>query len=186
MTARGASGRTSRCPADKNLLEKIRGELVDIRATFEPGKADAVGLTVRGVQIIWDAKKQTLTCKGVTAPLKPEGGRVRLRVLVDRGSIEVFGNDGAVALSVGGIVPEKERSLSLFARGGAARISVIAKVNLRPRRGNRSSKRPRLLAGPQPATGPVAATIALAGPRPTGPARSAAASSARSARASGE
>jgi levanase/fructan beta-fructosidase len=30
------------------------------------------------------------------APMKPQDGRVKLRLLVDRGQLEVFGNDGEV------------------------------------------------------------------------------------------
>ena len=37
----------------------------------------------------------------MVAPLTSEQGKVKLRVLVDRGSVEVFGNDGQVALSKG-------------------------------------------------------------------------------------
>ena len=43
----------------------------------------------------------------------------------DAGSIEIFGNDGAVALSVGGILSEKERALTVFSRGGAAKVSAL-------------------------------------------------------------
>ena len=40
-----------------------------------------------------------LACGEIAAPLAPEGRLVRLRILLDRGSIEVFGNDGRVAIS---------------------------------------------------------------------------------------
>ena len=57
-------------------------------------------LDLRGTPLVYDAAKQELVCKDVRAPLRPQNGRVRLRVLLDRGSIEVFGNDGRVAMSV--------------------------------------------------------------------------------------
>ena len=56
--------------------------------------------TCAGVPVVYDVKKQEISCKDVKAPLKRVDGKVRLRLLVDRGSIEIFGNDGQVALSV--------------------------------------------------------------------------------------
>jgi len=118
-------------PEKENSLAKIQGELFDIRATFAPDTAEAVALTIRGIPVLWDAKKQALTCKNVTAPLKAVAGQVRLRLLVDHGSIEVFSNDGAVAMSVAVIPPDKERSLSLFARGGTARVAALEVIEMR-------------------------------------------------------
>lgn len=111
--------------ADKNPLAKVRGELFDIVATFETGDAEAVGLTVRGTPITYDVKKQTITCKNVSAPLKPSKGVVELRVLVDRGSVEVFANDGAVAMSVHALAPEADKTVAAFARGGTAQAKAI-------------------------------------------------------------
>jgi fructan beta-fructosidase len=118
-------------PGTDNPLAIIRGDLFDIRATLQPDSAEAVGISVRGVSVVYDAKKQTLTCKGVTAPLKPNADHVRLRLLVDRGSIEVFANDGAVAMSVAAIPAEKERSLALFSRGGKARVAALEVIEMR-------------------------------------------------------
>ncbi|MFO0910413.1 MAG: GH32 C-terminal domain-containing protein [Isosphaeraceae bacterium] len=36
---------------------------------------------------------------GLEAPLDPLGGQITLQPLIDAGSIEVFGNDGRVAMS---------------------------------------------------------------------------------------
>jgi len=54
---------------------------------------------VRGVPIRHAAGK--LSCGNKSAPLSPEGGRIKLRILADRGSLEVFANDGRVAISHG-------------------------------------------------------------------------------------
>jgi fructan beta-fructosidase len=106
-------------------------ELLDVRAELEVGKAAAVGCRVRGVEVVYDPKKKQLECRGRTAPLPAKAGKVRLQVLVDRGSVEVFGNDGRVALSVGVLVPEKERQVALFARGGEAKVVSLEVHELR-------------------------------------------------------
>jgi sucrose-6-phosphate hydrolase SacC (GH32 family) len=78
----------------KNAIE---GELLDIEATFDVGEAKAVGFDVRGLKVRWTAGK--LTAGSTTAEMKEEGGKVRLRLLVDRSSVEVFGNGGVVTVS---------------------------------------------------------------------------------------
>jgi sucrose-6-phosphate hydrolase SacC (GH32 family) len=58
-------------------------------------------------------------------------GRVRLRLLVDRGSIEAVGNDGRVALSAGIQPADDDRSLTVFARGGAAEVRALEVAELK-------------------------------------------------------
>ena len=101
----------------ENLLAGIEGDLFEVRGDFEVKGVDAVEISIRGVPVVYDVKKQQLSCRGVTAPLTAPGGRVRLRLLIDRGSIEAFGNGGRVALSVGVIPADDNRSLGLSARG---------------------------------------------------------------------
>ncbi len=111
-------------PGD-NPLADVSGDLFDLRAEFEPADAEAFGFTVRGVPVIYDVKKQEISCRNVTAPLKPEDGKVRLQLLVDRGSIEIFGDGGRVALSVGVIPADDNHSLEVFSRGGATRLRSL-------------------------------------------------------------
>ncbi|HJT77417.1 MAG TPA: GH32 C-terminal domain-containing protein, partial [Gemmataceae bacterium] len=111
--------------AGDNPLAGVKGELLDVSADFRPAGAEKVALTLRGVPVVYDAKKQEVACQGKVAPLKPRDGVVRLRMLVDRGSVEVFGNDGRVALSVGVLVPPENQSLALTAAGGAVKVSAL-------------------------------------------------------------
>jgi len=80
-------------------LPGLAGSLFEVRAEAEVGESGVFGLNIAGTRIDYDAVKKSLACGDVTAPLAPEGQVVRLRILVDRGSIEVFGNDGQVAIS---------------------------------------------------------------------------------------
>jgi fructan beta-fructosidase len=111
-------------PGD-NPLADVTGDLFDIRAEFELADAEAFGFTVRGVPVVYDVKKQEISCENVTAPLKPENGTVRLQLLVDRGSVEVYGNGGRVALSVGVTPADDDHSLEVFSRGGATKLRSL-------------------------------------------------------------
>jgi fructan beta-fructosidase len=77
------------------------GDLVEIKARAEIGASGKLTLTMPGVAISYDASRRTFACNGTSAPLAPVDGTITLRVLVDRGSVEVFGNDGRVAISRG-------------------------------------------------------------------------------------
>jgi fructan beta-fructosidase len=112
--------------AGVNPLEKVKGELLDIRAEAEPGGAEQILFTLRGVPVVFDAKKGEVSCQGKMAPLKMrKDGMVRLRILVDRGSVEVFGNDGQIALSVGVLAAADNQSLTLSSRGGEAKVKLL-------------------------------------------------------------
>ena len=111
-------------PGD-NPLAKLGGDLFDIRAELDIQDASAIEFNIRGVPVVYDAKKRTLTCKKVTAPLAPVNGRIALRLLVDRGSIELFGNKGRLAVSVGMLPADDNHSLGLSAHGGAIRVHSL-------------------------------------------------------------
>jgi sucrose-6-phosphate hydrolase SacC (GH32 family) len=113
-------------PGD-NPLAGVKGELFDVRAAFRPAGAERMTFTVRGVPVVYDVKKQEVNCQGKAAPLRPaKDGSVTLQILVDRGSVEVFGNAGRVALSAGVLVLPENRSLALSAQGGAVTVTALA------------------------------------------------------------
>jgi fructan beta-fructosidase len=114
----------------KNVASSKKGELLDIDATIEPRKAKKVGMTVRGVAITYDANEKTLTCGKHTAPLGLEKGVLRLRVLADRGSIEVFGNGGRVAIISGELLRPENTGVELFALYGEAAVCQFVVTSL--------------------------------------------------------
>lgn len=115
----------------RDPLAAMTGELLDLEGEFAVGDAKRIVLTLRGVPVVVDLEKNELSCRGKVAPLEPEGGRIGLRVLLDRGSIEAFGNDGRVALSAGVIPDDGNLSLGLAAEGGTARIVTLAVYPMR-------------------------------------------------------
>jgi len=106
----------------KNLLSTINGDLFDIRAEFDVGDASEIGFEIRGVPVVYNAREKTLSCKEKKAPCKPVDGKIKLQLLVDRTSMEVFINDGEYFMPMGSIPDDDDRSLKVFAKGGDARI----------------------------------------------------------------
>ena len=108
-------------PGD-NPLSEIAGDAFQIRADVKLADAKTFGFTIRGVPVKYDVEKRQLSCAGKKVPLEPIDGRIRLEILVDRPSLEIFGNDGLVYLPLGVISKTKDESLTMFATGGAAKI----------------------------------------------------------------
>lgn len=113
------------------ILAKGTRELFRMRAEIEPRDAAKIVFKVRGSEVIFDATKNTLVYRDVSAPLAPKNGRIQIDILLDRGSVEIFSNRGRVALSVGALAAPDNQSVSIRAEGGIARIVDIELQGLR-------------------------------------------------------
>ena len=114
-----------------NPLSAVKGELFDIRTEFEVGAAGRVVLNLRGSEAIYDVKTRQLSCRGRKATLKPIRGKVSLQILVDRTSIEIFGNDGRVYMPLGAVAQVNNRSLSLTSQGDPTKVASLEVHELR-------------------------------------------------------
>ena len=130
-------------------LSTLKPELIDMTVAFVP--AGNLSLTVRGLKIDYDAAKKEFVFtntarvegeKAAILKLPPEqqtpypdtgrraipapevDGKVKLRVLVDRASLELFANDGAANASFTVIPDARNRDISL-AGDAATRIPSL-------------------------------------------------------------
>ncbi len=115
--------------AGVNLLTGISGDLFDIEIIIEPGTTNEFGFRLYDQTIKYSA--QNVFCLGKSAPLSPSGGIVKLRILVDRTSIEVFGNDGEISMTSCFLPNDSETGLELYARGPNAWIRSLTVRKLR-------------------------------------------------------
>jgi len=112
-------------------LTVAAGDLLDVQVELAQEGVSELVLKIKGVPIVYDADKQQLSCDGRVAPLRLAEGRIRLRVLADRASFEIFGNDGEVALPIGLIPRDWKASLEISCRGGIAMVNVLDVYELR-------------------------------------------------------
>ena len=115
----------------ENLLSGIRGDLFDIRAEFQKREAAEFGFKIRGIRLAYDVGKEQLSCVGKSALLAPAEGKIRLQILVDRTSIEIFGNDGRVALPIGVVFEDDNKSLEIYSKGGITHVDSLEVYELR-------------------------------------------------------
>ncbi len=122
---------------DSNPLADIRGELFHLRGQFEAGQARELALVIRGVPIVYHVARQELSCQGKTAPLRPVRGTIQLEILVDRTSLEIFGNDGRIymplaALPASEVAGANDYSpLQLWVKEGEAKVRSLDVYPLR-------------------------------------------------------
>ena len=109
----------------QNPLAGVEGELFDVRLEIEPASAAQVELNIRGVPIQYSVKEHVILCMGNSAPAMLTDGRLALRVLVDRTSIEIFTADGRVNMGYCFLPPADNKKLALYAKGGVATVRAI-------------------------------------------------------------
>ncbi len=109
-----------------NPLATIDGkaDTLDIEAEIEPRNVSEIVLMVRGNRV--KLTPDLIWLNAASAPLRLIDGKLKLRVLVDRTSIEAFVNDGIVSLSASYLAPEDEKnrdkSPELYAEHGTAKV----------------------------------------------------------------
>jgi sucrose-6-phosphate hydrolase SacC (GH32 family) len=115
----------------KNLLSEISAGLLEIQCEIELSGTGWFGFRLRGARLAYDAKEQMLRCKRRKVKLTPIDGRLKLHILVDRTSIEVFGNDGRMSMFVCSPLDTDNKAVKIFTYGGDAKLRSLNLWKLR-------------------------------------------------------
>ncbi len=111
-------------------LRRIAIGAADIQLEFEPAAGRVLTLKLAGVDVRYEADSGELVCKKYRVPLRTIKGGVRLQVLVDRTSLEIFGNDGEVYMPIHR-PPPTGRSVELEVTGGPVPLRSLVVHELR-------------------------------------------------------
>ena len=114
-------------PGD-NPLSEISGDLFDIEMEVEPMKATEFGIRLHETAITYAGGQVCSLGRKADAPLVD--GAIKLRILIDRTSIETFANDGEVSMTSCFLPKNKDTGLALYAKGGAVRIRSLRVTKL--------------------------------------------------------
>jgi fructan beta-fructosidase len=124
------------------LPVEVRGQQLEIVAEFEPGTATefgfrvlkgdgqqtVVGYNTAAAEMFVDRRESGIVdfhpafAGRHAGPLGTQNGRVRLRLLVDRSSVEVFGNHGETVITDLVFPDAASDRVEVFATGGECRL----------------------------------------------------------------
>ena len=108
----------------------LGGELLDIEVEIELGNASAVGIVARGIPVWYDKRLGTLLIGKYMAQMPPRDS-INLRILVDRVSLEVYADGGAIAVAAGVVLRPDDHGVYMFASGGSALVNNVKVSRLR-------------------------------------------------------
>ncbi len=106
---------------EKPVTVKTSGRLFDIHAELTLGDAKRVGLEIGRRRVVYDVAESKLD----DMPLAPIGGKIRLQILVDRPSIEIWGNDGRVVKTDSFRSEAEIESIMVFAEEGDVKVESL-------------------------------------------------------------
>jgi fructan beta-fructosidase len=116
---------------DNDILSGIKGDLFDIYAEIDLANASEVGFVLCGEKVQYNKESKQLSCLGKSALLEPIDNKIGLQILVDRTSIEVFGNDGRVSLSSCFLPDLENKNLSIYSLDNEASIISLKVYELK-------------------------------------------------------
>jgi fructan beta-fructosidase len=111
---------------EDNPLSELQGELYHIISEFMISENSDVefGFNLRGFEIMYNTQNNMLTAHRPTdnavseVKLLPENGKIRLEILLDRASIEVYANNGLIPMAFFYIPEDRNAKLSLVSNDG--------------------------------------------------------------------
>ncbi|MEN8115781.1 MAG: glycoside hydrolase family 32 protein [Bacteroidota bacterium] len=116
---------------NENILKKVKGDCLHIIGEFDIKTSDNFGLMLRhskkkpGTEILYNVKRGTLSVLGCTVPLMPIDNKIKLDILLDRASIEIYANDGQAVVSNCFTPDEKSLDVLLFTNGGELGVDKL-------------------------------------------------------------
>ncbi len=108
--------------ASSTLVAESPEGLFDIELDLDPGTAQRLVLSVKGFELTYDMASQRLHYLDREAPVPLLEGHLKLRLLVDRTTCEVFGAEGRSYLPLGFLFEAGQNQVTLAAEGGEARL----------------------------------------------------------------
>lgn len=114
----------------ENKTKSVSGDCFRIVGEFDLKTSDTFGFLIRhgkkiaGTEIQYNVKRGVLTVLNSSVPVVPVDNKVKLEILIDRSSIEIFANDGQTAIS-NCFTPGEGKDMVLYTTGGELGIEKL-------------------------------------------------------------
>jgi fructan beta-fructosidase len=116
-----------------NFIPEVSGDLFDIEANVEfSSKMEELVIRIRGTELRYSVGDGVLSYLGKRIPIPAHEGRIALRLLVDRTSLELFVPPGRVSAGFCFLPDPRDAPLELSVKGGNSVVSLLAIHELAP------------------------------------------------------
>lgn len=112
-------------------LDGLRGQLFDIEADIDLGSAAEVVVELLRHSLLVRREKKEISFLGASMPVTIVGNSLRLRLLVDRTSVEIFANQGQTTLTRWFFPDPGASGVRMLARGGTAQVVSLRATSLK-------------------------------------------------------
>ena len=90
---------------------------LEINIDLDLNSAESFSLNIRGIDVIYDIKKEELKINGIKAILPVVDAALKMKIFVDRTGLEIFSEDGIFFMPVSVNIPQNERKISISSTG---------------------------------------------------------------------
>lgn len=115
----------------ENPLSDVRGDVLEILAKIEPKTASEIQLSLRGEPIVVRPQQGEIEFMGQKARVARNTALWKLRVILDRSSVEVFVNDGEVSFTRMFFPNADQTKVGLSVASGEALLRELEAYKLR-------------------------------------------------------
>ncbi|MBN2063797.1 MAG: GH32 C-terminal domain-containing protein, partial [Sedimentisphaerales bacterium] len=105
-----------------DLTSAVSGECLRIEAILQPQGASSCSFVIGDVSVTYDFTTAQLSCSGQSAPLVLIDGQIKLDIIVDRMSLEIFADDGQIYMPVKTNLTSAPDTLKLDTVGGNVKV----------------------------------------------------------------
>jgi len=116
---------------NENIVKGVKGECLHIIGEFDLKTSESFGFMIRqnkknqGAEILYNGKRGVITVLNSTVPVVPVNNKIKLEILLDRASIEIFINDGQSVVSNCFTPVENADDLVLYCTGGELMVDKL-------------------------------------------------------------
>ncbi len=109
---------------NENRVKKVKGDCLHIIGEFDIRTSNNFGFMLRynkkdkGTEVLYNVTRGMLSVLGSTVPLMPVNNILKLEILMDRSSVEIYANDGQTVVSNCFTPTEGAKDIVLFTNGG--------------------------------------------------------------------
>ncbi|WP_054025269.1 GH32 C-terminal domain-containing protein [Bacillus sp. FJAT-28004] len=117
-------------PAERKP-DDIFSDMLEVLLELEIEADSLLEVQLYGINIVLDRAQQSIECRGVVAPLTQDSGKIKLQLLLDKASIEIFACEGEVVMSIAVEPLYEQRKIRLLCHRGKVRADSVEVFGLR-------------------------------------------------------